>query len=208
MSETGKYLKWRALAILLLAACGGDDNSSGGIATGLPAGQKLSTLTDADVKKACQSVNDGATSVITPAAVKRAFCTEFAAYGSVTYSNEKATADIDKCQELVDACINSTEEDDEDETDVESDEEGENDCEQASAKDVEGCDATVGDYEACVNTVLSEAQRRLSELNCQNAEKIASEEYSNDQLDPTKIPQCKAIMDKCPTTTLGIPFAE
>jgi hypothetical protein len=200
----GKHLGWRVLTIVLFAACGGDDDSSGGIVTGLPSEQKLSTLTDADVKKACQSVNDGASVVITPMAIRRAFCMEFAAAASVTYSSDgKETVDIDKCQQLVDTCIENTEVESDDEV-VEVD--GANDCEEASANDLDGCDATVGEYEACINTVLSEMQRVLSELTCQNAEKISSEEYSN-ELDPTAIPQCQKVMDKCPDNSLGIPFA-
>jgi hypothetical protein len=200
----GKHLGWRVLTIVLFAACGGDDDSSGGIVTGLPSEQKLSTLTDADVKKACQSVNDGASVVITPMAIRRAFCMEFAAAASVTYSSDgEETVDIDKCQQLVDTCIENTEVESDDEV-VEVD--GANDCEEASANDLDGCDATVGEYEACINTVLSEMQRVLSELTCQNAEKISSEEYSN-ELDPTAIPQCQKVMDKCPDNSLGIPFA-
>jgi hypothetical protein len=205
----GKHLGWRVLTIVLFAACGGDDDSSGAVVTGLPSEQKLSTLSDADVKKACQSVNDGASVVITPMAIRRAFCMEFAAAASVTYSSDgKEAVDIDKCQQLLDTCIENSEDDAEE---VESDDEvaevdGTNDCEEASANDLEGCDATVGEYEACINTVLSEMQRVLSELTCQNAEKISSEEYSN-ELDPTAIPQCQKVMDKCPGNSLGIPFA-
>lgn len=212
MGETGKQLSWRILTILFLAACGGDDDSTGGVVTGLPAEQKLSTLSDADVKKACQSVNDGASAVITPTAIKRAICVPFGVEAAVTYSSDgKETVDIDKCQQLVDTCISNDGGDDDDEDEVEADDDevevdGVNDCEQANANDLEGCDATVAEYEACVNSVLSEMQRMLSELTCQNAEKISSEAYSN-ELDPAAIPQCQTVMAKCPDTSLGIPFA-
>jgi hypothetical protein len=204
----GKHLGWRVLTVVLFAACGGDDDSSGGVVTGLPSEQKLSTLSDADVKKACQSVNDGASVVITPMAITRAFCMEGAAVSTVTYSSDgQATVDVDKCQQLLDACIESTKEGNSGD-DVESDDEddGVNDCEKSSANDLEGCEATVGEYEACINTVLSEMQRILSQLTCQNADKIESEEYSND-LDPTMMPECQKVMDKCPDNSLGIPFA-
>lgn len=196
---------WRVLTVVLFAACGGDDDSNGRVVTGLPSEQKLSTLSDADVKKACQSVNDGASVVITPMAIQRAFCMEFAAASTVTYSSEgKATVDVDKCQMLVDACVDSSNGDD-DESSTDDDEEV-NDCEKSSANDLQGCEATVGEYEACINTVLSEMQRILSQLTCQNADKIESEEYSN-ELDPTTMPECQKVMDKCPDNSLGIPFA-
>lgn len=197
---------WRVLTVVLFAACGGDDDSNGRVVTGLPSEQKLSTLSDADVKKACQSVNDGASVVITPMAIQRAFCMEFAAASTVTYSSEgKATVDIDKCQQLVDACVESTNEDNSGD-DEEAEVDGVNDCEKSSANGLQGCEATVGEYEACINTVLSEMQRILSQLTCQNADKIESEEYSN-ELDPTTMPECQKVMDKCPDNSLGIPFA-
>lgn len=204
MSETEKHLRWCLLAILSIAACGGDNDSNGGVVTGLPAEQKLSTLTDADVKKACQSVNDGASVVITPDSLKRAFCVPFAAEAAVTYSNDgTAMVDVNKCQEVVDTCFASTEEEEGDETEVD----GENDCAEASAADLQGCEATVGEYEACINMVLSETQRMLAEMTCQNAEKISSEEYSNESFDVAEIPQCQTVMSKCPDASLGIPFA-
>lgn len=201
MGETGKRLSWCLFAILSVAACGGDDNSSGGgVVTGLPAEQKLSTLSDDDVKKACRSINDGANSVITPTALKRVVCVPIGVEAAVTYSNGAASVDVSKCQQVVDTCVSS------DEVEDEFEEEETNDCEEASAADLEGCEATVGEYESCINTVLSRAQGWLADLTCQNAEKLSSEEYSNDELDPAEIPQCQTIMTKCPDTTLGIPF--
>jgi hypothetical protein len=206
MGETRKHLIWCVLALCGAAACGGDDDSSG-IVTGLPAEQKLSTLTDADVKKACESVNVGANAVITPNALARAFCVPLGVEAAVTYSNGAASVDLNKCQQVVDTCVSSSSEAEDDEV-VEADEEDVNDCEQSNANDLKSCEATVGEYEACVNMVLSELQRRLNELTCQNAEKLSSEEYSNDELDPSQIPQCQTIMTKCPDTSLGIPFAD
>jgi len=208
MGETRKYLRCCVLALLSVAACGGDDDGNGGVVTGLPAEQKLSTLSDADVKKACQSVNDRASAVITPDVLKRALCAQAGATFSVTYSNGTATADVDKCQEFANSCINSTEVEQDDGTDDDIDVDAENDCEDASAADLAGCEATVGEYESCINAVLSKTQQMLAEMTCQNAEKISSEEYSNDEADPAEIPQCQVVMTKCPDTTLGIPTAE
>jgi hypothetical protein len=205
MGETRKHLICCVLALCGVAACGGDDDANG-IVTGLPAEQKLSTLTDADVKKACQSINAGTNGIVTPAALKRAICVPLGVEAAVTYSNGGATSlDVSKCQEVVDSCVNSGSDDvDEEVVEVEEDD----DCDQASADDVKGCEATVGEYETCINLVLSEAQRRLAELTCQNVEKLSSEEYSNDELDPSQIPQCQTVMSKCPDTSLGIPFAD
>jgi hypothetical protein len=206
MGEARKHWSWGVLAVLTIAACGGDDDSSGGVVTGLPSEQKLSTLSDEDVRNACQKVNDGAAAVITPMAVQRAVCMELAAAASVTYSSDgKETVDVDKCEQLVDTCLEGAAE--QDQGDEEDEDEGVNDCDEANASGLKSCDATVGDYEACVNTILSEMQRVLSQLTCQNAEKLNSEEYSN-QLDPAGIPQCQKIMTQCPDTTLGIPFAD
>jgi hypothetical protein len=205
MGET-KFWVWGVLAWCVVAACGGDNDSTG-VVTGLPAEQKLSTLTNADVKQACQSVNVSANAIITPSALTRAICVQFGADAAVTYSNDKATVDVNMCNQVVDTCISASAEAEDDDEVAETDEEEVNDCEQASANDLEGCEATVGEYEGCINQVLSELQRRLAELTCQNAEKISSEAYRNDELDASKIPQCQTIMAKCPDTTLGIPFA-
>lgn len=203
MGETRKHLIWCVLALCGAAACGGDDDANG-IVTGLPAEQKLSTLTDADAKKACQSVNNGASAVITPTALARAICVPIGVEAAVTYSNGAASVDLGKCQQVVDTCVSSGDEEDDEVVEIDEDD----DCDQASASDLEGCEATVGEYEACINLMLSEVQRRLAELTCQNAEKLSSESYSNDELDPSQIPQCQTIMTKCPDTSLGIPFAD
>lgn len=205
MGETRKHWIWCVLALCGAAACGGDDDS-GGIVTGLPAEQKLSTLTDADVKKACESVNVGASAIITPTALARALCVPLGVEAAVTYSNGAASVDLNKCQQVVDTCVSGAD-GDEDE-DVAADDNDVNDCERSSANDLKGCEVTVGEYETCINLVLNELQRRLNELTCQNAEKLSSEEYSNDELDPSQIPQCQTIMTKCPDTSLGIPFAD
>lgn len=201
-----KPLRWCALAMLAVAACGGDDDSNGGgTVTGLPSQQKLSTLSDADVKKACQSVNDRAATVFTTEALARAFCVPFGVQEAVSYANDEVVIDVNKCQEFVDTCVSSAEE----EADPNEPTGGDvNDCGEASAEDLAGCDATVAEYEACIDKVFSETKRRLSELTCQNAEEISSEEYQNDELDPAKIPECQTVMAKCPDSELGIPSTE
>ena len=205
MGETRKHLGWWVVAWCALAACGGGDSSNSGVVTGLPAEQKLSTLSDQDVKNACRSISDGASVAVSPEALKRALCVPLGVQAAVTYANNQVSVDVSACQQVVDECVSDDsdpfEQDD-------ADQETEDDCDDASADDLSGCEATVGEYETCINTVLSETQRRLSEFTCQNAETLSSEQYSQDELDPADIPQCQALMTKCPATPLGIPYAK
>lgn len=206
MTKKHHLSRWSVFALCVAAACGGDSGSSG-VVTGLPSEQKLTTLTDDEVKKACQSVNDGAAAVITKDALKRAVCVPLAVEAAVTYSNDQETVDVNKCQQIVDTCVSSSDDED-DVDDTLNDDDDDDDCERASAKDVQGCEATVGEYEACINQVLGEMQRRLSELTCQNGEQLRSEEYSNDELDASKLPQCQTLVNKCAGASLGIPFVD
>src|SRR6185312_8719128 len=89
------------LAIGMMVGCGGDDSSSG-VTTGLPSQQKLSTLNDDEVKKACHSMNDGALMVISPDSLKRAGCVTVSIQAGLTVSGTEAKIDVGKCQAAVD----------------------------------------------------------------------------------------------------------
>lgn len=203
MTETKRHLSWCVLAIVCFAACGGDDDSSNGVSTGLPADKTLSNLTEAEIKNACQSVNNTVNAIFTPTALARATCVPIAAQTAVTYANGKATFDVNKCQEVVDSCVKSATQNT-DETVGESDE---LDCQEATASGFAGCEATVGDYESCMNVVLNKMQHLLNALTCQNAENLDEETYAND-LDFEQVPECKTIRTKCPNAELGIPFED
>jgi hypothetical protein len=189
-------LVW-ALLVGMLPACGGGDGSSSGVDTGLPTTQKLSTLSDDEVKQVCHRVNEAATLTLTSTAVQQASCLSVGVKAGLTVSGSEVTIDVTKCQQAVDSCATkptaTTSTDDK------------QDCDSASAKDVDGCEATVGDYETCMNLLLGQVKHRLDELTCQNAMKIQSTGYDDKDPDPANIPQCQSIKTKCPDAELGLP---
>jgi hypothetical protein len=180
----------------LIAGCGGDDGSSG-VTTGLPSQQKLSTLNDDEVKQACHSVSDAATMVITPTAIQRASCLSLGVQAGLSVSGTQAKVDVAKCQQAVDTCVTNAGELMEEDAD----------CDSASAKDVDGCEATVGEYETCFNSFLNQLQQRLTQLTCQNAEKLSESGYAED-VDANSIPECQSLMTKCPDAELGLPMSD
>jgi hypothetical protein len=180
----------------LIAGCGGDDGSAG-VSTGLPTQQKLSTLDDDEVKQACRSVSDAAMMVITPSAIQRASCLSLGVQAGLNGSGSEAKVDVAKCQQAVDTCVSSAGKETKDNYE----------CDSASANDVQGCEATVGEYETCFNSFLNLLQQRLTQLTCQNAEKLSGSAYEQD-VDASSIPDCQNLMTKCPDAELGLPLSD
>lgn len=206
MSRTRGQVARAVLAAAFGAALGcGSDDSTQGIVTGLPAEQKLSTLTDEDVQQACRSINEGAALVVNPSVLQRVACLPYGLRASATESNGAISVNVSQCQQVVDACVSDAQNGEVDsvEAGLEADQD---DCSDASADDVRGCEVTVGEYETCFNLLLSELQRRLDEMTCQNAEMLSTQEYDGN-VDAASIPQCKAIMTACPDAELGIATA-
>jgi hypothetical protein len=186
-----------AAAVLVMAACGGGGGGSGGsVSTGLPPDEKLSALDDASAQKACQALSDSVNSVITPDDVVRAQCTSLAIRASASTLNGEVTVDVQKCQQMADACVanppatitaNTSTTD-------------ESDCSTSMADaTLKGCDATVRDYEACANAVVGELQRRLAGFTCPNGKMLLN---GDTELDFATLPECKTFQNECPDVPL------
>lgn len=206
MVEVRSRLFLHTIALGLLTACGGSSGNSG-VVTGLPAEQKLSTLSDAEVQQACRSLDEGSRSVIPDSAFMRVACLPSGVQAGFTETSSGVSLDMAKCQSALDACVMELTKQSEGPVAVKVPglEDDDDSCSDARATDVAGCDATVGEYETCYNLVLNEMQRKMAEFTCQNAETVYSSTYDR-SFHPEQIPQCQALMEKCPDAELGIPF--
>jgi hypothetical protein len=152
--------RWIAVALLVsAAACGGDDGGGGGsISTGLPPDEKLSALDDAAAKQACQRLSDGFSAIFTPSALLKEQCAAGAIQASASSVNGEVSVDVQKCQQMSDACVANPPAGYSDASAGDD-----NDCSTTSADaQLKGCDATVHEYEVCANAVVAELQHVLS----------------------------------------------
>ncbi|HET8937866.1 MAG TPA: hypothetical protein VFN67_30690 [Polyangiales bacterium] len=206
MVEVRSRLFLQAIALSLATACGGSNGTSG-VVTGLPSEQKLSTLSDAEVQQACRSLDEGSQVVIPNSSFFRVACLATGVQAGFTETSSGLSLDTGKCQSALDACVKELTTQSEGDVDVKvaGVDDNEEDCSDARSADVAGCEATVGEYETCYNLVLNALQRKMSEFTCQNAETVYSSTYDR-SFHPEEIPQCQALMEKCPDAELGIPF--
>jgi hypothetical protein len=187
-----------ALAAQLVTACGDDDAPSGtAVDTGLPENQKLSSLSDGDVKKACSGWAASINATLTQRELDRVACTP----NAISASTSGAKVDVAKCNDLVDMCVSSSvEHDDDDDMKVLEDD----DCASSEVDDsLKECDATVGEYEGCAGAVLAQIKRQLSAIQC--SAPLDDSQSNPVALDVSKLPACQAIRTKCPDVEIGSP---
>jgi hypothetical protein len=186
------------------AGCGSSGHG-GGVSTGLPPDQKLSTLDDHGAQAACMSLTDGLVASISESQLLRAQCASLAIAASASESNGTLQIDQQKCSASTDACVknpdqNGVEPSDTDPASVLNDS---NDCSSAMAGDnLKDCVATVREYEACANALVGELQRRLAAISCANAKNLSSDDDGNDDSILETLPACQSFKAKCPTFSL------
>lgn len=191
--------RWIAVVVLMVsaAACGGDGGGGGGsISTGLPPDQKLSALDDAEAKQACQGLSDGFSAIFTPNALLKEQCAATAIQASASSVNGEVTVDVQKCQQMSDACVANPPAGYSDAGAVA----GDDDCSTASADaQLKSCDATVHEYEVCANAVVAELQHVLAGYTCTNWKTVVN---TDENLDFSSLPECKTFQDECPDVPL------
>ena len=183
-------------------SCSDSGDGGGGISTGLPASQKLSSLDNAEAKKVCTGVARGFNNLL-PASEKR---TIECASQAIPLSYDEATnkGDVAKCKQLVERCLNGETISEEEGVELEQlvDEEQ---CDEPDANaGLMKCDATVGDLESCGNALIDEYASRIRLIDCDNLADIENTRKKVEaELDPAKIPACKTIATDCPEIELG-----
>jgi hypothetical protein len=200
------------LVLHALIACGSDasEGGSGGgtggtqvtVSTGLPADRTLSSFDDADARRACQALGDGAAQVIPQSELLRAQCASYA-IGETAKLNSDGTAiniNTADCETVTKACQA-------DPASVGVNADGsvaDSDCSTAMAGEhVASCEATVAEYETCVNALLGAAKVTLASLTCANAKTLIEDDGPKD-LNAADIPACKAFLTKCPSVELTV----
>ena len=181
-------IRWVTLGFGLLAtfgtACGGKDTSPrAGVDTGLPPEKKLSDLTDAEVRQACESFAQSFMAEFTPQKMTTLVCTAVA----LTSSQTPAT-----CQTATSQCIANPP------TGVDPTI-SPPDCSTASAAGFADCSVTVSELETCLSDDLAAFQTYMARINCSIAGNTqAIQDLGNNQL--TQPASCTAIETKCPGT--------
>ncbi len=124
--------------VLLTALGCGDD---GRISFGVDRSRTLSSVTDAEVRAACERIGDDVFDLS-----RRDSCELEALF---------ATATVDDCNAAVDACLAEPEIPEEP-----------FDCSEETAADFAGCEITVGEFEDCGNDTLDSQESFLRSLSC------------------------------------------
>ena len=192
-------MKQRWIAILVLAAaCGGGSGGGGGtVNSGLPPDEKLSELDDASLQKICQAFDDGYNSAITPSDSVRVECTGTAIESSASNVNGEIVVDVQKCQQMADACVANPPQnvtDDSAAPDL--------DCTTAMQNsNLQNCGATVHEFEACVNAMISEVENLRAMLTCANGKMLLS---SDQDINFASLPECKSLQTDCPNFPLMV----
>lgn len=198
------WLRIVSVVSLGVSACGGDDDGSSRISTGLPADQKLSSFDPGETKKACEALSDGLMSVITSREVLRTQCVSLGISENATARDGKLEVDVAACQKTADACVEDPDAYDIDESSIV-------DASSCNASNTTGalahCDATVAEYEACFNEMVQVLRRSLAAITCAQGNALANSEES-DAFDPGSVPQCQSFTTKCPDAETTIPASD
>ncbi|HJL04419.1 MAG TPA: hypothetical protein RMH85_11040 [Polyangiaceae bacterium LLY-WYZ-15_(1-7)] len=128
-----------AAPLCLALACGDD---GGSFDTGLDRDRALSSLSDDEVRSACEATVDSG-----PEPTRRESCT----LAGLIFAEDPAS-----CEATRDACLA---------TDPEPEPE-EDECADASAAELAGCDATVGQLEDCWAAQNAQTEAFLADLSC------------------------------------------
>ncbi|HKP58716.1 MAG TPA: hypothetical protein VJV78_18475 [Polyangiales bacterium] len=200
------------LFAIFAGACGGggDDGSGDGpdVETGLPAGDALSELSNADTVQICEKTASALNNLLPRADLERIACAGGAVSEIVEDKGDQVSSkDIPMCKELSDECLKS---DEIKNANVTLDIADETECKGATTKAVFGdCDATVADYESCVGKIASELRTRFKSLTCDVLAHIDTlDETLNGKIDVSNAAECKALRTKCPDVDLSLEAAE
>jgi hypothetical protein len=193
-------------ALFALVACGGDDDSSPGVNTGLPPDSTLASLSSSDVQKLCTSWVNAINAAIPPSALTRLECVSLAAAVSVTSgSNGTTSVDVNACNQQVTQCEQqaaaqpSASEASAGSSIVDVD---------CTASDVTTsiarCHAAVKDFEQCSGALLATLKQQLDQLQCANLAALSNNgEVDPGTVDIASIPDCASLQSACPNLELS-----
>jgi hypothetical protein len=207
MKSRQRILACGLFAMFAAGGCGDDDSrnpSGGGVVTGLPRTDKLSSLSDADSMQTCSKTTTALNSLLTKPEIKRLTCDGVAVESIVEDAQGNVdSSDIPMCKKLSSECLSSAEIKDGDLVLELADEE---DCEDTTTEDMFGeCEATVADYENCMSRVMKELRIRFLSLTCDVLTDVSKiDETLNGDVDVSGAPECQAIKTKCPEIDLII----
>lgn len=215
MKSRQRILACGLFAILAAGACGGDDgndddDSAGGagVKTGLPSGDTLADLSNADAVQVCEKTVGALNNLLPRADLELIACAGAAVEALVKQKGDAVSSkDVPMCKELSDECLKSDELKNADVTLMIA---SETDCKTATAEVLFGdCQATVADYERCYGRVASELRTRFKSLTCDVLGHIDTlDETLNGTIDVTDSAECKVIHTKCPKLKLTLEASE
>jgi hypothetical protein len=191
---------------LHLVACG--DDSGGGVSSGLPPTEKLSSLDTADAQQLCTTVAKSFNNLLSTSDKKRITCTALAAPLSVTESSSgQIQGDIAKCKDLVTRCLNGEDLGTGGSTTSFLPDQfiDESSCTDASSgEQFNGCDASVSEFESCANALRDTLSGQLAIISCDSLsdpEKLMN--MNSNDVSAESQPECKTLTSKCPDLSFG-----
>jgi len=191
-------LVW-AVGLGLAAACGDDNDGGGGVRTGLPVDQKLSTLDDEGAQAACHTMFDAMATAMPASDVLRAQCTAASIVANATLTDGELTVNIATCKSQADACVQDPTKYGVDEEEAAGDRTA---CDSLKAETtLKSCEASVGEYEACLTQLVGALRQRIAMFTCDNAKSLAQSEMEG-SVDLDNIPECQTFTSKCPDVDL------
>ncbi|HKU44202.1 MAG TPA: hypothetical protein VJR89_38845 [Polyangiales bacterium] len=206
------------LCWMLWPACGDDDDApavapdagtdaaavdAGPPESGVAADSKLSDLSDEDAGRVCAALSRRFDRVLSPAAYRKASCTQQAWPVSFDFSNTSGElmGSPPRCEMLVQMCLDQGGAlgDFTPTASLGADLVDRARCtEPGAGLDLVACEATVGDLEACGAAVASELTARLPRETCDALADPQGLERASMPIDLAQLPACQPLQERCP----------
>jgi hypothetical protein len=179
LSGMHRKLMFPLIAVTLLGsvACGGDDEGSTGVKSGLDESKPLNTLTSAEVEQLGKAL----AREMEESGFQEGICVLTGLLAEAVL--RQAGVDGPSCEESAKTCLDDTKETEPPNPDLFAD-----------------CTATVGQYQACANAMSGVLKELFSGLTCdtnpQDAPQIDASSF--------QVEECEVIKTKCPTLNAAI----
>ncbi len=175
-----RYMGPMATALLMLAACGGDDDDSKAFSTSLDTSRQASSLSAEEYQTFCQETSEFADRTTNTEETVRGACVAFV----VAFADD---FDENRCREVAEQCVQTTDKYQEPSVD----------CSDSEVKErFLACDATLQQIVTCYNDVTGSgsAVQRISEFTCENppSKEEVEQVVGDDQPMP---PSCGAVSE-------------
>jgi hypothetical protein len=206
MRSRQRILAYGLFAIVTASACGDDDGNSagGGVSTGIPATEELSSLSNDDTVQVCTKTAMALNNLLPTSELERIACVNAAATEIAQESGgELGSSDIPMCKQLSSQCQSSHEIP---KADLAIEVADETECGDATTGETFGdCAATIADYERCVGRIMNELRTRLRSFTCDSLNDLEElDETLNGKIDVSETLECRALKTKCPDVNLTL----